>query len=149
MQIVLAALFGLIFGLGILISGMGNPAKVLNFFDLAGHWDPSLAFVMGGAVAVTAIGYRLVFQWGKPLLGECFALPTNPRIETSLLAGSALFGIGWGIAGFCPGGSIPMLGTGRPEPLIFVGGLVAGIIAARIAKARSAPRSAPAMLTRS
>ncbi len=135
MQILLAFIFGLIFGLGILISGMGNPAKVMNFFDLAGHWDPSLAFVMAGAVAVTTAGYQFIFQSGKPLAGEAFLLPTNPRIDAPLLAGSALFGIGWGIAGFCPGGAIPMLGTGRLEPLIFFAGLAAGLIAARNAQA--------------
>lgn len=132
MPIVYAALFGLVFGCGILLSGMGNPAKVLNFFDIAGTWDPSLAFVMGGAVLVTAIGYRLAFATCKaPACGESFALPTSTRIDAPLIGGAALFGIGWGIAGFCPGGSIPMLATGHREPVIFVAALVAGMLLAR------------------
>ena len=135
MQIALAALFGLIFGTGILISGMGNPAKILNFFDVTGHWDPSLAFVMGGALLVTGIGYRLVFIRGKPILAPSFAIPTNTSIDMPLLAGSALFGVGWGIAGFCPGGSIPMLASGYTQPVLFVAGLLAGLIATRYVRA--------------
>ena len=135
MQIILAAIFGLLFGTGILISGMGNPAKILNFFDIAGHWDPSLAFVMGGALLVTTIGYRLVFARSKPILANNFALPTSTNIDTPLLAGSALFGVGWGIAGFCPGGSIPMLASGYTQPILFIAGLVAGLIATRYFRA--------------
>lgn len=135
MQIALAALFGLIFGTGILISGMGNPAKILNFFDVTGHWDPSLAFVMGSALVVTGIGYTLVFTRAKPILAPSFAIPPNTSIDTPLLAGSALFGIGWGIAGFCPGGSIPMLASGYTQPVFFVAGLLAGLIAARYLRA--------------
>lgn len=135
MSTFLALIFGLIFGLGISISGMGNPAKVIAFFDVAGNWDPSLAFVMGGAVVVTAIGYRLVLARPSPVLAPSFALPGSTKIDTPLLAGSALFGIGWGITGFCPGGVVPMLGLGRWEPLIFVVGLIAGLIGARVWRA--------------
>jgi len=127
MRLLSTYLIGLIFGVGISISGMANPAKVLNFFDFAGTWDPSLAFVMGGAVVVTFIGYRLVLTRNRPVFDEGFALPTNRKIDLPLIGGSALFGVGWGIAGFCPGGSLPALGTGRWEVLLFVAAMVAGI----------------------
>ncbi len=127
----LAFAFGLVFGCGILISGMGNPAKVLNFFDLAGTWDPSLAFVMGGALIVTAIGYRLVFRMNHPLLAQTFSLPTTKELDVKLLGGSAVFGIGWGLSGFCPGGLIPVLGLGLMEPLLTAAAIIAGILTAR------------------
>jgi uncharacterized protein len=131
MPVVLALVFGLIFGLGIIISGMGNPAKVIAFFDIAGNWDPSLAFVMGGAVIVTAIGYRFVFARAAPVFAPSFNLPGSSRIDTPLIAGSAVFGIGWGITGFCPGAVVPMLAIGRWEPAIFMTGLLGGLIATR------------------
>lgn len=118
---------GLIFGLGITISGMSNPAKVINFFDVAGTWDPSLAFVMGSALVVTFIGYRIVFRADKPLHGPKFYLPTNRVIDAKLLAGSAFFGVGWGISGFCPGGSLPAIGSLDPDVLLFTVAMVAGI----------------------
>ena len=133
MRVLTAFAIGLLFGLGIAISGMANPAKVLNFFDVAGAWDPSLAFVMGGALVVTFIGYRLVLARPRPVLDQRFHLPENRRLDRRLLAGAAIFGIGWGIAGFCPGGALPALGTGRPEVMIFVGALVVGILATRLA----------------
>ena len=132
MRLVSTYLIGLLFGLGIAISGMANPAKVLNFFDLAGSWDPSLIFVMGGALITTFIGYRFVLRRSAPILAERFLLPTSTRIDTPLIGGSALFGIGWGIAGFCPGGALPALGTGRVEVVIFVAALIAGMMAARL-----------------
>lgn len=127
----LALLTGLVFGTGIALSGMINPAKVLNFFDIAGTWDPSLAFVMGGALIVTAIGYRFVLKIPRPLFDRQFHLPTRKDIDMSLLAGSAVFGIGWGIAGFCPGGSIPALGLMQTDAAIFVAAMVAGIAITR------------------
>ncbi|HRD76256.1 MAG TPA: YeeE/YedE family protein [Hyphomicrobiaceae bacterium] len=130
-NIVTAALIGLLFGLGIAISGMGNPAKVLAFFDVAGAWDPSLAFVMGGALIVTAVGYRLVFKRNAPVLASRFNVPAGTAIDTPLVAGSAVFGIGWGLTGFCPGGVIPMLGLGRLESLAFFAAFVVGIALAR------------------
>jgi len=136
MQTVLALVIGLIFGLGILISGMGNPAKVLNFFDFAGHWDPSLALVIAGALVVTATGYRFVLRWPRPLLAPRFNIPAAKTIDAPLVMGSAIFGIGWGLSGFCPGGLIPVLGIGRTEPLLFMTGLLAGLIATRILRAR-------------
>ncbi|WP_208352864.1 DUF6691 family protein [Pseudaestuariivita rosea] len=140
MRLILSYVIGLIFGVGISISGMANPAKVLNFFDIAGTWDPSLAFVMGGALAVTFVGYRFVLRRPSPLLASGFQLPTRRDLDLPLIAGSAIFGVGWGIAGFCPGGALPALGTGRSEVFIFVGALLAGIIAAKILQAALAAR---------
>ncbi|ODT66271.1 MAG: permease [Pelagibacterium sp. SCN 63-23] len=128
---ILAGIVGLIFGTGIALSGMANPAKVLNFFDIAGTWDPSLAFVMGGALMVTAIGYRFVLKRDKPVYEAKFHLPANRKLDTPLIAGSAVFGIGWGISGFCPGGAIPALGLGEVSAWAFVGSMLAGIFAAR------------------
>jgi hypothetical protein len=132
MRHVTTYLIGLIFGIGIVISGMANPAKVLNFFDVAGSWDPSLAFVMGGALAIAGLGYRVVFGRGRPLFAPRFALPAGDRIDARLIGGAALFGLGWGIAGFCPGGALPAIGTGNGGVLIFVAALIAGILLARL-----------------
>lgn len=132
--LLLALLTGLVFGAGIALSGMINPAKVLNFFDVAGTWDPSLAFVMGGALLVTAIGYRFVFKSSQPLFDRQFHLPTRKDIDMPLVAGSAVFGIGWGIAGFCPGGSIPALGLMQVDAVIFVAAMIAGIAITRFAR---------------
>jgi uncharacterized membrane protein YedE/YeeE len=132
-----ASFIGALFGLGIAISGMANPAKVLNFFDIAGTWDPSLIFVMGGALITTAIGYRLVFRtYDTPEFDPAFHLPGAKDIDARLAGGSALFGVGWGIAGFCPGGAVPALGLMRAEALIFVCAMIAGIIIARAITAR-------------
>lgn len=131
MRLLTAYLIGLIFGLGIVISGMANPAKVLNFFDIAGSWDPSLMFVMGGALATTAIGYWLVLSLASPLIADDFHLPTANRLDTRLISGSAIFGIGWGIAGFCPGGALPALGTGKLEVFTFVLAVIAGLMVTR------------------
>ena len=132
MKLLSSFIVGAIFGIGIAISGMANPAKVLNFFDIAGSWDPSLIFVMGGALVSAAIGYRIVFGTQKaPLFEKHFVLPTSRIIDKRLIGGSTLFGIGWGIAGFCPGGAIPALGLGYSQTLIFVGAMVAGLIIAR------------------
>lgn len=136
-------LIGLIFGVGISVSGMANPAKVLNFFDLAGTWDPSLAFVMGGAVIVTFIGYRFVLRRSSPIMAPSFNLPTNRALDARLIGGSALFGVGWGIAGFCPGGALPALGTGDVRVFIFVGALLAGILAARFLSRLRPSRAVP------
>lgn len=144
MRLLSALLIGLIFGIGIATSGMINPAKVLNFFDLAGAWDPSLAFVMGGALAVAIPGYRLILARKAPRFEPKFQLPDTRLIDVKLVAGSAIFGIGWGIAGFCPGGALPALGTLRPEALAFVAALIGGLFLARGLKAITArsPQSA-------
>ncbi|MDZ7823858.1 MAG: DUF6691 family protein [Ahrensia sp.] len=140
MNKILSSLFiGLVFGLGISISGMANPAKVLNFFDVFGTWDPSLAFVMGGALITTAIGYRIVFgRQSKPIFENAFQVPNNKTIDARLLLGSAGFGVGWGIAGFCPGGAIPALGLGHSETLVFMGSMIVGILIARFLGTRRA-----------
>jgi uncharacterized protein len=137
MRFLIVFLIGALFGSGIALSGMANPAKVLNFFDLAGSFDPSLAFVMAGALAVAAPGYALLFRMrNKPLFDQSFRLPKASAIDAKLVGGSAVFGIGWGIAGFCPGASIPALGLGHASAAIFVAALLVGIlIARRLAKA--------------
>ncbi|MGL4236163.1 DUF6691 family protein [Tabrizicola sp.] len=137
MRLLSAFAIGLIFGLGIAISGMINPAKVLNFFDLAGSWDPSLAFVMGGALAVAIPGYRLVLGRPSPSFEDRFQLPDTRAIDRRLVLGSATFGVGWGIAGFCPGGAVPAIGTGQAEVFLFVAALIGGLLIARALQARS------------
>ena len=131
MNLVLAALAGLVFGLGMIISGMVNPAKVLNFLDLAGSWDPSLAFVMGGAIAVGLPGYRLVARMDKPLAEPRFFLPTRNDINANLVIGGALFGIGWGIGGFCPGPAITALSLLHKSVLLFVLAMLGGMMLGR------------------
>lgn len=132
---------GLLFGFGIAVSGMINPAKVLNFFDLAGTWDPSLAFVMGGGLGTAALGYRLLFaRRERPLLAQTFSLPIRQNVDLPLIGGAAVFGVGWGIAGFCPGGAIPALGLGYGETFLFFAALIAGIVAARALRAGPARR---------
>jgi len=132
MKLIFALITGLVFGTGIAISGMMDPAKVLNFFDIAGTWDPSLAFVMGGALAVTFVGYRLVWKRSTPLFEGRFQIPTGTDIDMKLVGGSALFGIGWGIAGFCPGAAIPALGTGRWEVALFIVAVIIGFYLRRL-----------------
>ncbi|MEM1077267.1 MAG: DUF6691 family protein [Pseudomonadota bacterium] len=143
MRILSFYLIGLVFGVGISLSGMANPAKVLNFFDVAGSWDPSLAFVMGGALIITGFGYRLAWRRATPTLALSFQVPTKTGLDAGLLGGAAIFGIGWGIAGFCPGGALPALGTGRVEVIWFVSALILGIVATRFLLDR---RSRPAAL---
>jgi uncharacterized membrane protein YedE/YeeE len=138
---ILAGVIGLVFGTGIAISGMANPAKVLNFFDIAGTWDPSLLLVMVSALLVTAIGYRFVFKRSKPVCEVKFHVPNGRKLDLPLLGGSAIFGVGWGIAGFCPGGAIPALGLGEVSAWIFVGSMLAGIVAARTMRMALAARS--------
>ena len=123
----LAALVsGLVFGLGLSLAQMTNPDKVLNFLDITGHWDPSLLLVLGGAVVLSAIGYALVFRRKVPLWDSQFHLPLARSVDRSLLIGSALFGIGWGISGYCPGPAIASIGFGNPEALWVVPSIVAG-----------------------
>lgn len=144
MKLIATYLIGVIFGVGISISGMANPAKVLNFFDIFGVWDPSLIFVMGGALVTTFIGYKLVFGRAAPVFESSFNVPTSRSIDAKLVGGSAVFGIGWGIAGFCPGGALPALGTGRWEVFAFTGALIAGIFLAKFIQSLTARQSAPA-----
>lgn len=136
MSLIVNLLAGLIFGLGLVIGGMGDPAKILNFLDLAGTWDASLIFVMGGAVMVTFIGYRLVFARGRPLLAPTFSLPTRKDIDRQILVGPALFGIGWGLSGFCPGPALTALSQAAPGTLVFLPAMLAGMALARWLAAR-------------
>lgn len=135
-----AAAVGLVFGAGIVISGMANPAKVLNFFDAFGTWDPSLLLVMASALAVTFLGYRFVLKRSAPVFGSKFHLPTKRDLDPSLIGGSALFGLGWGIAGFCPGGAIPALGSGQLTPFLFVAAMIGGILLTNALRTVSAGR---------
>lgn len=143
MMIILSLVFGLIFGAGIAISGMANPAKVLNFFDVAGNWDPSLGFVMGGALIVSLIGYQLIFRRGKPLLDAKFYVPTRRDIDGKLILGASIFGIGWGIGGFCPGASIPALGLLKADVVTFVLAMLVGIVIGRFIQNAGARKTGP------
>ncbi len=127
MYILASLLAGLVFGLGLIVSGMANPAKVLGFLDLAGAWDPSLAFVMGGAIAVGAVAFFVARKRVVSLLGSPMRLPASRDIDRRLVGGSLLFGIGWGIAGFCPGPGLVALGMGEVKALVFVAGMLAGM----------------------
>lgn len=127
-MIALASLLaGLVFGLGLIVSGMANPAKVLGFLDLAGHWDPSLAFVMAGAIAVGAVAFTVARRRAVSFLGAEMRLPSARHIDRRLVLGSVLFGIGWGVAGFCPGPALVALGMGEPKALVFVAAMLVGM----------------------
>lgn len=122
-----AFLTGLIFGIGLLVSGMANPDKVLSFLDIAGAWDPSLALVMGGAIAVGVIAFTLVRGRTHSLLGAPLKLPTKKDLDSRLIMGSLGFGIGWGLAGFCPGPALVAFGTGEAKAIVFVAAMLAGM----------------------
>ncbi|HWW48189.1 MAG TPA: YeeE/YedE family protein [Xanthobacteraceae bacterium] len=123
---------GLLFGLGLVISGMVDPAKVKNFLDLFGTWDPSLAFVMAGAILVTFIGYRTLFRRGAAVFGAPFQLPTLTDLDRRIFIGPALFGIGWGLGGVCPGPALTSISLGHTGILVFVPAMFAGMWAARL-----------------
>jgi uncharacterized protein len=142
MSLIISLLAGVIFGAGLTISDMVNPARVLNFLDLAGHWDPTLIFVMAGGLGVTALGYRLVLRRTSPVLDEKFHLPTQRQIDFRLVGGSALFGVGWGLAGFCPGPALTALVTLEPKVLAFVAAMLIGMIAAVVWRDRIRPMKA-------
>ncbi len=118
---------GALFGLGLAVSGMVDPAKVIGFLDVAGDWDPTLAFVMGGALLVTVPAFRLIFKRRRPVLADDFELPTKKDVDTRLLGGSALFGVGWGLSGFCPGPAVTALATGLTPVFAFVVAMIAGM----------------------
>lgn len=134
-------LAGLVFGLGLIVSGMANPAKVLGFLDLGGRWDPSLAFVMAGAIAVGAVAFAVARRRTRSLLGAAMRLPSLRSIDRRLIVGSVLFGIGWGIAGFCPGPALVSLGMGEVKAIVFVAAMLAGMGAFELLERR---RRAPA-----
>lgn len=127
MYVFTALLSGLVFGLGLMVSGMANPAKVLGFLDLAGAWDPSLALVMAGAILVGFFAFLVAKNRTRSFIGAEMKLPTASAIDRRLLTGSALFGAGWGVAGFCPGPGLVALGMGEPKALVFVAAMLVGM----------------------
>lgn len=127
MAALIALVSGVVFGLGLIVSGMANPAKVLGFLDIAGAWDPSLIFVMGGAVLVTAAGFAALRRRRASLSGEPMRWPAASRIDVRLAIGSLAFGAGWGLAGFCPGPALVAAAAGVPQALIFVAAMIAGM----------------------
>ncbi|MBS3652540.1 YeeE/YedE family protein [Pseudaminobacter sp. 19-2017] len=143
MSFLVNLMLGLLFGAGLVVSGMSDPAKVLNFLDLFGTWDPSLAFVMGGAVLVAFTGYRLVLSRGQPIVGGRFHLPRKTDIDARVIAGPAIFGIGWGLGGFCPGPALTSLGLAAAGTLVFVPAMILGMWVARaIGEARTGTAAA-------
>lgn len=144
MQMWIALAAGLIFGIGLIISGMTDPSKVIGFLDLAGPWNPSLAFVMGGAVGVGTVAFGLAAKRTRSLLGEAMRLPTATRLDRRLALGSLAFGAGWGLAGYCPGPALASLIGGGKEPLIFTAAMVAGMAIFELLerRRRHAPRAA-------
>jgi uncharacterized protein len=133
MKVLVALVAGLLFGIGLVLGGMTRPDIVLGFLDVFGHWNPQLAFVMGGAVLTTALGYRLVLTRARPLFDATFQIPTARKLDRRLLGGAALFGVGWGLAGYCPGPALASLTGGAPGLLLFVACMVAGwVLVARL-----------------
>ena len=127
MDTIASFIVGLIFGIGLVIGGMTNPSKVIGFLDIAGQWDPSLAFVMGGALIVGVIAFRFARSRTSNFLGGAMRMPTKNDIDKRMVIGSLLFGAGWGMAGFCPGPAISALGTGNSKALLFVLAMIAGM----------------------
>lgn len=123
-----ALLSGLIFGFGLILSGMANPAKVLGFLDLAGSWDPSLAFVMGGAIGVGVVAFALAKKRDRSLLGDKMNMPTSTAIDKRLVVGGLLFGVGWGLAGICPGPALVLVGAGQTKGIVFVVAMLIGMV---------------------
>lgn len=133
-SLALAVLAGALFALGLVVSGMVDPANVIGFLDVTGDWNPALAFVMGGAIAVHAPIVRLVRARRAPLFDAAFHWPTRTHIDGALVGGAALFGVGWGLVGYCPGPALASLGTGLTPTVTFVGAMIVGIAATRVAK---------------
>ena len=126
-RLIVALFSGVLFGLGLAVSGMVNPAKIIGFLDVAGDWDPTLAFVMGGALLVTIPAFHLILKRPRPILADGFALPTKSALDARLLGGAALFGVGWGLAGFCPGPAVTALATGLAPVFAFVTAMMVGM----------------------
>ncbi|MBK7170517.1 MAG: YeeE/YedE family protein [Gammaproteobacteria bacterium] len=121
-------LVGLLFGIGLLLSGMTDPGKVIGFLNLAGDWDPSLALVMGGAILVGVFAFAFAKKRTTTFLGDALHLPSASDIDRPLIVGSLMFGVGWGLAGFCPGPALVSLGSGQPKALVFVLAMIAGML---------------------
>ncbi len=140
MFVLTSLLAGLVFGLGLIISGMANPAKVLGFLDLAGPWDPSLALVMGGAIAVGFFAFLVAKNRARSLLGAEMRLPNARHIDRRLVLGSALFGMGWGVAGICPGPGLVALGMGESRAVVFVAAMLTGMVVFELIEKLRSPR---------
>lgn len=134
MKAALSMVWGALFGVGLAVSGMTDPAKVLGFLDVAGAWDPTLAFVMGSALGVSTLGVVLARRRGVAWLGGAISLPTRRDLDAPLLGGAALFGVGWGLVGLCPGPALANLARGSTEILVFVGAMLVGVVATRVAR---------------
>jgi uncharacterized membrane protein YedE/YeeE len=128
MKILTALMAGLLFGIGLIVSGMANPAKVLAFLDLAGNWDPSLAFVMGGGLLIAALAFPFVMKRPRSVLGDAMHLPTATKIDRRLVLGGMTFGVGWGLAGYCPGPAVVSLAYGGAKPWLFFVAMLAGML---------------------
>ncbi|MFT4569364.1 MAG: putative membrane protein YedE/YeeE [Hyphomicrobiaceae bacterium] len=133
MKTVIAGVCGIVFGVGLGVSGMTNPAKVLAFLDVAGSWDPTLALVMGAALSVSTVGYALAGTRERPWLADAFEIPTRQDLDPSLFGGAILFGIGWGLVGLCPGPALANLSRGSGSAWLFVAAMIAGVLAYRAA----------------
>jgi uncharacterized membrane protein YedE/YeeE len=140
MQVVSAFIVGLVFGIGLIVAGMTDPSKVLGFLDLAGNWNPSLAFVMGGAILVGLVAFRFAGKRERSLLGEAMRLPTARQVDRRLVLGGLAFGAGWGLGGFCPGPALASLTAGSPKPLIFSAAMLAGMAIYEIVERATAAR---------
>jgi uncharacterized membrane protein YedE/YeeE len=127
MQVIMALIVGLLFGIGLIVSGMTDPSKVIGFLDLAGAWDPSLGLVMAGAIAVGLLAFRIAAGRERSLLGDAMRLPSATRIDRRLVLGGLAFGAGWGLAGYCPGPALASLAGGGAKPLIFSAAMLAGM----------------------
>ncbi len=134
---IVAFVCGLVFGAGLIISQMSNPAKVIGFLDVTGKWDPSLALVMAGAVAVFGVLYRLALRQGTPLLAPQFTLPEKDSVDAPLMVGALVFGVGWGLGGFCPGPAIVSAAFGDARVWVFVAAIIAGMLLYRIGLRRT------------
>lgn len=143
MTILAALLSGLIFGFGLILSGMANPAKVLGFLDLAGAWDPSLAFVMGGAIGVGVVAFAVARSRERSLLGDRMNMPTSTAIDNRLVVGGLLFGIGWGLAGICPGPALVLVGAGEAKGIVFVVAMLAGMLVFEVVQRRQTKAPLP------
>jgi uncharacterized membrane protein YedE/YeeE len=140
MQVVSAFIVGLVFGIGLIVAGMTDPSKVLGFLDLAGNWNPSLAFVMGGAILVGLVAFRFAGKRERSLLGEAMRLPTARQVDRRLVLGGLAFGAGWGLGGFCPGPALASLAAGSPKALIFSAAMLAGMAIYEIVERATAAR---------
>jgi uncharacterized membrane protein YedE/YeeE len=141
MQIAATFVSGLLFGLGLCVSGLANPAKVQSFLDVTGTWDPSLLITMAAAVLITGVGYRIAFARERPLFDKAFQLPPAGAVDARLLVGATTFGVGWGLVGFCPGPAVAALSLGAPSAFVFVAAMLAGMA---LTRQLTADRAAPA-----